>query len=339
MSVIINSEKDIVVFFQTLGVEVSGFHPDKDFNAYTRPETGAKRFTDKEVELRRSILKQCFDFCNDNGIEIYAIYRSVFDVDAEGRMRGYLPILFKLLEGRTLDWRAINQKLEKEFNKRLEMHKKGKTKVELNFYYTIIEVSNGNKGAVRLLQFFEQLLEELNDQLGPNKHKILDSLYGMFIELDLNFLNYVAELAVLNMLIKSYGYILKQVESPLGNGNSAEFLLDKKDGTAQDMVEVVSIRPKTFPATDQKIIDLIDQKIAEKIGKKTKGDPKYFIFTLVPVFWGSSDELQKVAALIKDGRIKTRPNVFELCGYCTFFTDEENNAIPRFELLSKLFKK
>jgi hypothetical protein len=173
--------------------------------------------------------------------------------------------------------------------------------------------------------------------LGADKAKIKETLYGMLIEFDLNYYNYVAELAVLNQLLKTNIYSLIETESPLGNGNSVEFLLKKKDGIGQVLLEVVSIRPKVFPSSDDEIVALIDQKVEEKIGKKTKGDPKYFIFLLIPVFWGSAADLKKVASLIHEGKIKAKHNILELCGYCTF-SDEENNFMDhRFGTLATLF--
>jgi hypothetical protein len=333
----IKSKEQITQFFGTLGNEGIAFHPDKDFDAYLVKETGAKRYTRTEVELRNLILKSCFDYCQVQGLDIYELYREVYKVDIEARLRKYLPVLFEILEGRTLDWKAINKKFEKVFRKRAKDQESGKKLVEVNLYDVISESLSGNKQAERLIRFLQKLLEEINVNLGVDKAKINDTLYGMLIEFDLNYYNYVAELAVLNQLLKSNDYSLIETESPLGNGNSAEFLLNKKDGNVRILLEVVSIRPRIFPGSDDEIVALIDQKVREKIGKKTKGDPKYFIFLLVPVFWGSAAELKKVASLIHEGKIRAKDNILELCGYCTF-SDEGNNYLDhRFGTLATLF--
>jgi hypothetical protein len=321
----IRSKEHIILFFQTLLNEGILFHPDKDFNNYFINNTELKRYTDSEIFLRNKILIECFEFCKKNNIDIYHLYRDTcLKLDVEQRLKEYFPILFDLLDGQRIDWKSINRKFGEVFAKREKNFNNDITdKVQANFYDIISESLNENKQAIRMLNFFRTLLQDLNRVLSiDDKLKIKKTLFNLLIEFDLNYLNYIAELAVLYTFINSKQYHLNRIESPLGNNSKIDFLLDKSDGTGSVLVEVVSIRPMNFPNTTFEIKKMLEEKLGDKIHLKTKGSVEYLKFFLVPVVWGSAEDLKNVANFFKNGNKINIPNVTELLAYCTFSSED-----------------
>ena len=51
-------------------------HPDDNFFEYENYETQLPFYTKEEAVLRNKLMKQCFDLCEENGIDIYEIFYS-----------------------------------------------------------------------------------------------------------------------------------------------------------------------------------------------------------------------------------------------------------------------
>src|SRR6266404_8289417 len=130
MGFIVRQKEDITIFFLTLGNEQINFHPDKRFAEYVSGESGILRYTEQEVALREEIMNACFDFCAKNGLDIYDLYAEIYKTDVEPGLRHNLPELFELLGEQSLDWKSINKKLDREFQRRKKNLLQGKTQVE-----------------------------------------------------------------------------------------------------------------------------------------------------------------------------------------------------------------
>jgi hypothetical protein len=288
------------------------------------------------------MLDKAFEYCQENNIDIYNLYRiTCLQVDVEPKLREHFPILFELLEGERLDWGKINTKFSETHLKRLTDFIHGNNElIEANFFDVLTEYWKGNKQGIRMLNFFRSLLDDINRNLDiADKKKIKKTLYNLLIEFDLNYLNYIGELAVLNSFIRNREYRLNRIESPLGNKKKADFLFDRCDGKGPVLVEVVNVRPRVFPQDHSGLKILFEEKFEEKNLLKTGGDLRFLKYFLVPVIWGTSEELKRTADFIKVGPKINMPNVTELCAYCTFDDDQENGIIHKFGTLSTMFSQ
>jgi hypothetical protein len=335
------SKKEVQYFFQVLQHEDISFHPDKQFKDYLHNNTQERRYNDGEIILRQNMLDKAFEFCKTNNINVYDLYRTTcLQVDIEPKLREYFPILFELLEGIKLDWKRINTKFSETHLKRLTDYIRGNRElVESNFFDVLTEDRKGNKKGTKMLLYFRILLEELSDNLShDDKKKIKKTLYNLLIESDLNYLNYIGELSVLNLFLHKGIYKLHEIESPLGNGNGADFSLAPVDGGQFILIEVVNIRPQTFPETDALLKKFIEGKLQEKIDKKTKNDNAFLKFRLVPVIWASAKELEWTAKLLKSGITLDVRNITDPCAFCTFEEEEQNGTVFKFGSLFDLFQ-
>lgn len=49
------------------------FHPDDRFEDYVSREDGSKTFTQEECVVYYHLMDECFEVCEKNGVDIYAI--------------------------------------------------------------------------------------------------------------------------------------------------------------------------------------------------------------------------------------------------------------------------
>lgn len=74
MKTIIKSTKDVENFFShLLEKESLNFHPDEDFKHYFHVETKVPSYSTEESEIRNKLMKDCFEVCEKEGVDIYSI--------------------------------------------------------------------------------------------------------------------------------------------------------------------------------------------------------------------------------------------------------------------------
>ena len=65
---------DVKEFFHHLASERDlNFHPDDRFEDYVSREDGSKTFTQEECVVYYHLMDECFEVCEKNGVDIYAI--------------------------------------------------------------------------------------------------------------------------------------------------------------------------------------------------------------------------------------------------------------------------
>lgn len=85
----IKTIKDVQAFATHLiQEEMLSFHPDDDFTDYINLETKQPLYNSEEAAFRNKLMAECFDVCNKNKKEVYAVM---------------LPILLKDLKSRGLN--------------------------------------------------------------------------------------------------------------------------------------------------------------------------------------------------------------------------------------------
>ena len=70
----IKTINDVEAFFQHLVSERSlSFHPDDRFEDYISCDDGSNIFSEKECAIYNRLMDECFEVCEKNGADIYAI--------------------------------------------------------------------------------------------------------------------------------------------------------------------------------------------------------------------------------------------------------------------------
>lgn len=211
-----------------------------------------------------------------------------------------LPVLFELLADRNLDWVAINKRLEIKLNENKRKYElKGQPiLVEASFFGIIISTARGNPQAKSFLDFIRKLFEELADILDRNeKYLIRNNLFGLLVNIDLKYLNFLGELCVLNHIKRNTNYKLVATEAPLNvskpGGSKIDFKFNNSMNSKELQIEVMNIHLNDISTwSDEKINGLLSQKIKAKLN--TKGIRQNSTFYLLPVLWGSKDDIEIV---------------------------------------------
>ena len=74
---------DVEQFEKLLVEEGSNFHPDDDFTKFVNYKTGEPTYTLEEAELRNSLIGQCFEACEKEEQNIYAVMHRIFLVETD----------------------------------------------------------------------------------------------------------------------------------------------------------------------------------------------------------------------------------------------------------------
>lgn len=213
--------------------------------------------------------------------------------------------------------------------------------VEVSFYGLIVAYAKGKKEAESFLDFLETLFELLDDRLSDSEKLLIrGSITGVFSNIDLKYLNFVGELAVLNHFKQNITCVLGATEYPHDlkkpNGPKIDFRL-LSPGTADALlVEVVNIR--IYEASiwgEAKIKNVITQKISEKLGRK--GIRKEANFLLIPVLWGSYEDIQSIMSFYERDQPKFQ-NTSIPFGYVAF-RDQSGKASHLFGPIDRVLNE
>ena len=74
----IKTKEDVKTFFEQLIDEGLNFHPDTPFEDYINCETRQPSYTKDQADLRNLLLDQCFDVCENEGIDIYNYANDIY---------------------------------------------------------------------------------------------------------------------------------------------------------------------------------------------------------------------------------------------------------------------
>ena len=70
----INNVDDVKQFFKDIhDLYPNEWHPDDDFHFFMKEDDTTRAFTDKEAEYLNIIMTNCFQYCDDNDIDVYDI--------------------------------------------------------------------------------------------------------------------------------------------------------------------------------------------------------------------------------------------------------------------------
>lgn len=72
---------DVKQFAKQLIAEGLSFHPDDDFNDYINFKTNERSYNIEEANLRNNLMNQCFEICENEGVDIYEVMLEVMNFE------------------------------------------------------------------------------------------------------------------------------------------------------------------------------------------------------------------------------------------------------------------
>src|SRR5450432_458480 len=258
-------------------------------------------------------------------------------LDLKNNLKKYIPSLFEMLNDDRIRWAEISRKFQETYDARLvQYNQKGSLRVAASFFDVISAALNKQKSAIRLLDYFQKLFEEISGRLSfKQKQQLKSTVYNLLIINDTQYLHFIGELSVLNQLIKSGNYVFQETEFNLGNGKSVDFHFKDKRTGKDILIEVYNIILDRDLKGDEQIKKFLTHRLTQKINNKTKGRTDLLNFELVPVIWATSENLQRFSNFYKSGHIINVPNCLPACAYITFTTDDDQN-VHRFGMVHSL---
>jgi hypothetical protein len=212
--------------------------------------------------------------------------------------------------------------------------------IQSSFFFVITDACVKNEpAAIRFLDFIQKLFEELVDNLDDDeKELIADNILGLFTNIDLKYLNFLGELAVLNHLKKIAPYRLISTEFPLipgkPDGSKIDFQLLNTETRETVLIEIVNIHLGDKNTSDnEKIERLLSQKINEKL--LSTGIKESNRFHLIPVLWGQWPEIKLVEAYYRTHNPKFENTTQPVC-FMTF-EDENGGMVHKFGTIDSIF--
>lgn len=259
--------------------------------------------------------------------------------DLEGRLRIYFPVFFELLGVNRLNWKSATKVFSKKVAQWIKKAGGKEIKVEASFYNIITASIQGNVSASQHLDFIKKLFEELIQRLNEKERKlIIPALLGMLTNIDRKFRNFLGELLVLNNIKKNSEFVLTSVEVPLlqgaPDGVKIDFQFLNPLTSNQLLVEVVNVHlNEVSDWPDSRVNRLLHQKIQHKLN--VTGIRKNSKFQLIPVFWGSFEDLRRIHMYYQETGI-TFENTSEPTSYTTFSTS--NGPIHMFGTIRSIME-
>lgn len=258
--------------------------------------------------------------------------------DVERAIQDYMPSMYNFLPN-TLSkkqWLLLSTNLESKISERKEHFLENSfLKVEANFYDLIVATYQYDESAFYMLNYIDVLFKKLMIYLNDDERiKLKNTVYSVLTNLDHKYLNFVGELSILSNLMGTGTYRLAGVETGIICGKkTADFTLKSKEDNCRYLVEVLNIH---LYEKDKHPIDIITNKLTDKVLKKTNGQPDYNQFYLYPVLWGNLKELRIVSEFYNSGGKIDVPHVEEPYAHRPFISPDFP-LIHAFSKLSTLF--
>lgn len=257
--------------------------------------------------------------------------------DVKKILESQMPYLIKLLNGQNISWTKINKNLKKEHQFRKDNYTNGKL-IDVNIFSIITEFIFENKDSFGMFNFynstFEQLFYRLTDRELKFTHKMIKCI---LLNLDYKYLNFIGEIATLNVYMSSGDFELLNIEEKIYEQNNVQadlFLKRKKDGV-KFLVEIVNIHieDKKFTTTDE--IELfIGGKFKEKYEDTFFDNPR-FNLTIQPIIWTKSiEQIKLLEKVFKKYEKNVKYIRIPMC-YLTY-EDSNGNYEHRFEYITTI---
>lgn len=255
-------------------------------------------------------------------------------------LRLFIPSIVEFLDDQDFPWGKIERNFNKHIEKRFVQAQNKPITVEANIYDIIIAFKQGRKEFIGLLIYFNRLFDELNKNLDKDSKKIVKTtIKNLLSSYNHSYLNFIGELSVLNNLIKSEMTDLIRCEKPIDNNKSIDFEINFKTNAIKVLIEVINIHldPQKTEDDPVKIETFLRSKLMKKRNEKTKDSSFEEIVHLIPVLWGSVEDLR----IYKQFYMTTGfslPLTYEAMAYLAY-SDDNDYYEHHFNCITKLFKE
>ena len=95
MATQIQTIDDVKSFAKQIISEGVSFHPDDDFNEYVNLADNKLCYSKQDADLRNELMSECFEACNNEGIDIYDVMLEVTLI--ETGMDKFIPLPSNIL--------------------------------------------------------------------------------------------------------------------------------------------------------------------------------------------------------------------------------------------------
>jgi hypothetical protein len=260
--------------------------------------------------------------------------------DIEGRLKIYFPIFFELLGNNKLDWKTITKVFTKKVEQWIMKYESTgqHIRVEASLYNVITASIQGNAHAISHLDFIRKLFEDLILRLDATEQKlVVPALYGLLTNMNKAYRNFLGELCVLNNVKRNTNLKLVNVEVPVvasrPDGPKLDFKFFNSEKSTHLLVEIVNVHLNDVAEwSDEKLSQLLQEKIQHKLN--ITGISENETFHLIPVFWGSFEELKRTNKFYKENGPQFK-NTVEPVSFASF-TKLDGSKIHVFGTISSI---
>lgn len=218
-------------------------------------------------------------------------------------LQQYLPSFLILLNEQNISWTSINNGLEKHLETlkiKIDDNQQNKIEKEVTFYSLLVNHVTGSEKGKAMFDFNNKIFIQLSNSLSLEEKKpIHKMLSGVLQNFDKNYLNFIGELATLNLLIKTGNYELLNIEEKIhpDRNISADLFLRSKDDKKEFLIEILNIHLEDIEFDNN---DSLRFHLESKLKKKKDNkfiNPNRIIF-IQPVIWIKNfEQLKKICDL------------------------------------------
>ncbi|WPQ65209.1 hypothetical protein SIO70_10170 [Chitinophaga sancti] len=255
----------------------------------------------------------------------------------KGNVAFYLPQLFEFIPESESFWNDADKRFKNKIQERLTLAAGENIQVEITIFDIIFLVKQGNIEAFRFLNFVRKMFSHLFNNLQPDERTMVKKTFKTILKkLDLSYINFVGELAVLNNIMSTKKYRLETVEASLTDSlNTIDFKVRDLKTNESHLVEVVNIHIDSDKV--QTNPELIKAFFTHRLSKKLKSKQTQLPFELITVLWGKWQDFKVYTDYFKQYPMHL-DNVREPMAYLTFTeTDNGSKFENRFMRISRLF--
>lgn len=229
--------------------------------------------------------------------------------DLKNYLKIYLPNLFLLYKDDELNWKTINNSFLKWYKKNKEEYYSRQENgivdpfnIPATFFTVINRFWNGDPLAQGLFIFFNELFQALSKKLHDQEKKLIKSSFNnMLSKRNLEYLDFLGEIACINAIKEDENLSLIKYEHKLKNNQEIDFTLYDKKENKNIFIEVYNLHLKEITSDVEKFIGY---RVQKKLGNKFKDMPEPEIeLNILPVLWGQPKQLAVFSDFYKKNKM------------------------------------
>ena len=121
------------------------------------------------------------------------------EFDTKAFLRHHAPELFEIISETRVDWNRLGRNYKDRFEGLVAKHEaEGVARYEASIFEILMHSSQGRRDAAYIQNFFKETIQKLKTILTEQELKFIgDNIVGVITNLDMKYLNFICELAVL----------------------------------------------------------------------------------------------------------------------------------------------